>query len=259
MTRPLPMTRGRRLALAIGVPLALAIIGWTALSEVAYAGIGSYHVRLDIPVTGRTVKLGAGSADVRVTQAAGDRIRVTGKASYSLVRSTLTWTYTPGGVTLYPECHFVTGVCGFDLNAVLPAGLPVSIDDGDGDLTLQGLSGRVAASDGSGDILGSVLSGPRVRLEAGSGDIAVGGLASTDVTASDSSGDITLTFAKVPDRVVVGAGSGNVTLVLPPGPTLYHVTAVAPAGNSTVHVPASSVSRHVIHVTDGSGDISITD
>ncbi len=49
------------------------------------------------------------------------------------------------------------------------------------------------------------------------------------------------------------------TLVLPPGPTPYHITAIASDGTSaTHHVPASSASRHVIHVTDGSGNISIT-
>jgi hypothetical protein len=257
VTTPLPMTRGRRLALAIGVPLALVVIGWTALSEVAFAGIGSYPVRLTVPVRSGAVRLGAGSADIRVIQAAGEQIRVTGTASYSLVRSSFTWKTSPNGVILHPDCRFVTGVCGFALTAVLPAGRPVTIGDGDGDLTLQGLSGRVTASDNSGDILGSGLSGA-ADLQAGSGDIRVGGLTSADVTASDNSGDVRLTFAKVPDRVVVSAGSGDVTLVLPPGRTLYHVTAVASDGGNNTNVPTSSVSPHLIHVTDGSGNISIT-
>jgi hypothetical protein len=258
MTTPLPMTRGRRLALGIGVPLALILIGWTAVNEVAFAGIGSNPVRLDVPVHSGALRLGVGSADVRFTQAAGEQIRLTGKATYSIVRPTLTWKTSPAGVTLYPDCRFPTGVCGFALTAVLPAGLPLTIGDGDGNMTLQGLSGRVTASDNSGNILGSALSGT-ADLQAGSGDIRIGGLTSADVTASDNSGNVTLTFAKVPDRVVVSAGSGDVTLVLPPGPTLYHITAIASDGTSaTHHVPASSASRHVIHVTDGSGNISIT-
>ena len=87
MSTPLPMTKGRRLALLLGVPLALALIAWTGLTEVAYAGLGSYPVRLAVPVHGSTVSLSVGAADVQVTQAAGSTLRLTGKARYSLIRS----------------------------------------------------------------------------------------------------------------------------------------------------------------------------
>jgi Putative adhesin len=256
MTKPLPMTRGRRLALIIGVPLALVVIGWTGLSAVAFAGIGSYRVRLDVPAHGLRVQLGLGSANASIAQAAGDRLRLWGKASYSVVRSTVTWRRTPSGAAVSTQCHFPAGVCGFDFQVVLPAGRPASIDDGSGNVTLRGLSGRLLVSDGAGNINGSAMTGP-VNFEDGSGDVVVGGLASADVTASDHSGNITLTFTKVPDRVHVSDGSGDVTLVLPRGGTLYRVSATASAGNSVVSVRTSSVSQHVISVTDGSGNISI--
>jgi DUF4097 and DUF4098 domain-containing protein YvlB len=78
------------------------------------------------------------------------------------------------------------------------------------------------------------------------------------VTASDQSGNITLTFTKVPDRVNVSNGSGNVRLVLPRGKTLYRVNATASSGDLVVGVLRSAVSRHVITVTDGSGNVSVT-
>lgn len=257
MTTRLPMTRGRWLALVIGVPLALAFIGWTGVSEVAFAGIGSYRVRLDVPVRGPEVRLGLGSGNASITQAAGDRLRVSGKASYSIVRSTVIWRSTASGAAVSTQCHFLTGVCGFDFQVVLPADRPTSINDGSGDITLRGLSGRLSASNGSGNMNGSALSGP-VSLEDGSGDIVVGGLTSADVTASDNSGNITLTFTKVPDRVHVSDGSGDVRLVLPRGKTLYRVSATASSGNRVVTVLTSSASRHVIKVTDGSGNVSVT-
>ena len=49
MNGPLRLTKGRLLALLLGVPLALACIGWAGLTEVAYAGLGSYPVRLTVP------------------------------------------------------------------------------------------------------------------------------------------------------------------------------------------------------------------
>lgn len=58
-------------------------------------------------------------------------------------------------------------------------------------------------------------------------------LAATDVAGDNGSGNITLTFTKVPKRVDVTDESGDITLVLPPGPTAYQVvtqsTSVAPA------------------------------
>jgi Putative adhesin len=257
VTTPLPMTRGRRLALLAGVPVVLVFIGWIGFSEVAFAGIGSYRVRLDVPVHGPKVRLGVAAADVRVTQAAGDRLRMTGKASYSLVRSTVDWQRIASGVNVYSHCPVPAGVCSVSLQAVVPAGKRVFISGGSGDLTLEGLSGGVNASDDSGDISGSALSGT-AAFQSGSGDITIGGLTSANVAASDSSGDVTLTFTKVPDRVVVSSESGDITLVLPPGRTLYRVSATTSSGSRVVSVPVSSASPHAITVTDDSGDIAIT-
>jgi hypothetical protein len=258
MTPPLPMTRARRIALALGAPLALIIIAWTALTEVAYAGIGSYPVRLIVPVYGSTAGLSLGAADTQVTQAAGSQLRLTGTAHYSLVRSTVTWHSTASGVIVTPECHFVTGVCSFDLRAVVPAGKRVNLSAGSGNIVLSGLTGPVTAGSGSGNITGSALSGPQVTLAAGAGNIAIDGLTSLHVVASAGSGDISLTFSRVPSRVRVSASSGNVSLVLPPGPTFYRVHAATDSGNRTIGVLTDSASTHVITVTDGSGDISIT-
>jgi len=257
MTAPLPMTRGRRIALAVGAPLALIVIAYIALTEVAFAGVGSYPVRLAVPVHGSTVGLSLGAADTQVTQAAGSQLRLTGTAHYSLVRSTVTWHSTASGVTVSTQCHFVTGVCSFSLDAVLPAGKRANVSDGSGNLTLRGLTGPVTAGSGSGDIAGSALSGPRVTLDSGSGNIAITGLTSLDVVASSGSGDISLTFGRIPSRVRVSASSGNVSVLLPPGRTSYHVNTSTGSGNESVGVPTNTASTHVITVTTGSGDISI--
>lgn len=276
MTAPLPLTPGRILALALGVPLALAIIAWAGLTEVALAGQDTYAVRLAVPVHGGTVSLSAGPADLRVTQGPGSRLRLSGTARYSIVRSTVTWHTSRSGVTVTPRCRFPVGVCSFNFTAVLPEGKRARVSVGSSDLTLQGLSGPVVTGsgsgdvradlltgavslrDGSGDISGTTLSGPRVTLKDGSGDIAIEELASGHVVASDLSGDIALTFSKVPSLVQVSDSSGSVTLVLPPGSTRYRVDASTASGSSSVSVPTSSASPDVITVTDSSGDISIT-
>ena len=277
MTERLPMTRGRVLALVIGLPLALILIGWTALNAVAFAGQGSYPVHLDLPVTGGTAGVSVDSGNLTVGPGAAGRLRLAGTAHYSLVRSSVTWQRTRSGVTVESRCPLPTGVCSVDFTVAIPVSARALLSDGSGDMTLRGLTGHVSAGagsgnvsayglsgtvglgDGSGDIVGSALSGPRVTFSNGSGNISVTGLTSTHVVASDGSGDVTLTFTKVPSYVHVSDDSGNVTLILPPGKTtLYRVRASTSSGTPVVSVPISSVSRHVITVTDGSGNITIT-
>ena len=258
MIKNVPLTRGRVVVLAIGVPLVLAIIGWTALTEVAFAAQDSYPVRVNLPVHGGTVNFSVDSGAVTVSQTAGDRLVATGTAHYSLVHSAVIRQVTASGVSVSSQCRFVTGQCSFDYRVGLPAGVHTVLANGSGNLTLRGLSGYVNAADGSGNIGGTGLSGPQVALEAGSGNITISGLASADVSASNGSGNTTLTFAKVPRRVTVNASSGNVQIVLPRGRTLYQVHAVASAGNTVIHVPRSSVSPYVINVNAGSGNITVT-
>ena len=258
MINRVPLTKGRVLALVIGLPLVLAIIGWSALTAVAFAAQDNYPVRLNLPVHGGTVNFSVDSGDVTVGQTAGDRVAATGTAHYSLVRSTVTRSVTATGTTVSSHCHFVTGECSFTYRVGLPAGVRATLASGSGDLMLRGLSGYVNAAAGSGDITGTGLSGPRVTLETGSGDITVSGLASANVTASAGSGNVTLTFTKAPNQVSVSDSSGDVHVVLPPGRTLYRVDVSASSGSTAVKVPQSTESPHVIKVSTGSGNITIT-
>ena len=275
MSAPLPMTTGRVLALLLGVPIAFALIAWAGLTEVGYAGLGSYPVQLAVPVHGSTVSLSVGQADVQVTQAAGSTLQLTGKARYSLFRSNVTWHTTPSGVIVSPQCHFFVGICAFSFHAVLPAGRRAVLSDGSGNLTLQGLTGPVTVGSGSGDvqvngltgtvslqngsgnITGGALSGRKVTLKAGSGNIAIDSLESLDVVVTDGSGNIDLTFTKAPTRVRVSNSSGNVNVVLPRG-VRYQVNASTDSGNRNVGVLQTSAPDHVITVTDGSGNVSVT-
>jgi putative adhesin len=220
VTRRLPMTAGRVLALCVGVPAMLGVIVTAALSEVAYAGQGSYHVRLDLPARGRSVRVSIDSGALDLISAAGGRLRVTGTAHYSLIRSTVSRRITPALVGVSTRCRSVPGVCSFSFHVGLPAGVPAYLADSAGDITGTGLTNK-------------------------------------QLTASDSAGDITLTFAAIPDRVRVSDSLGDVTLVLPASPTGYRVNAQTSLGHTSIRVPTSPSSPHVISVTDSSGDIVI--
>jgi DUF4097 and DUF4098 domain-containing protein YvlB len=90
-----------------------------------------------------------------------------------------------------------------------------------------------------------------------SGDITGTGVSSRQLTAQDQSGDITVVFTKVPDLVRISNSSGNITLVFPPGPATYRISASTSSGRTSISVPQSPTSPHVVSVTNQSGDITI--
>jgi len=293
---PLPMTPGRRAALVLGVPIALAIIGLIAVDMVANVGQASLRVDRTVPVRGHQAGLSVDNPDVTLRAAAGsgDAIRVTGTLRGPFVPPVFGLRPTATGLVIRSHCVVPIGSCSGVLAVTVPAGLPVtasalsgdldasgfrghvtlsditgdlgagrlsgtiSLDDGSGDITASSLDGGIRLNDGSGDITVSGLAGDRVSLSDGSGDIDVTGLAATGVTGRDNSGDITLTFTKVPRRVDISVGSGDIVLVLPRGPAYYQVDASSSSGGSTVSVKTRPSSPNVITAIDNSGDVSIS-
>ena len=273
--RPLPMTPWRWVALVIGTPLALLAIGYTALTAVAFAGLGSYRINLATPVAGRTAVVTVNSGDVTVRPGPAGQLRVHGTLHYSLVRPQVSWRRSASRIAVRSHCRVPAGLCLLDYAVAVPAGGRSRVFDASGDLiagglagavTLQDSSGNITAtrisgtptiSDQSGDIVVTTLSGSRAVIMDDSGDITGSDVASQGLTVTDQSGDITVTFTKVPDRVRVSDSSGDVTLALPPGPTTYRVSASTSSGLTTISVPRSLTSPHLISVTSQSGDISI--
>jgi hypothetical protein len=269
------MTPGRWVALVIGIPLALLVIGWTALTAVAFAGLGSSRVSLAVPIHGRTAAVSVDEGDVSAGPGPAGQLRVHGTLRYSLVRPQLRWQRSPSRIALHAHCRVPTGVCSFDYAVTVPAGARSEFSSASGNVTASGLagsvtlrtasgdihatrlSGRATISDHSGDITVTSLSGSRVLIRNDSGNITGRGVSSQQLTAQDHSGDITVVFTKIPDLVRISNSSGNITLVFPPGPTAYRVSASTSSGQTSVNVPQSPTSPHVVSVTDQSGDITI--
>jgi len=276
MTGSLPMTPGRWAALVIGTPLALLVIGWTALTAAAFAGLGSSRVNLAVPIHGRTAAVSVDEGNITAGPGPAGQLRVHGTLHYSLVRPQLGWQRSPSTIALRAHCRVPTGVCSFDYAVTVPAGArsefssasgnvtasglagPVALSTASGDIQATRLAGRATISDHSGDITVTSLSGARVLIRNDSGNITGRGVSSQQLTAQDHSGDITVVFTTVPDLVRVSNSSGNVTLVFPPGPTAYRVSASTSSGSTSISVPQSLTSPHVVSVTDQSGDITIS-
>ena len=296
MSTPMAMTPARRTILVLGVPVALALIGGVAFNAVAQADQVGFRVNLSVPARDQRASVSVDNAAATVSPGAGRRIWVRGTMRGSLTRPAFSWQSTPAGVALHSSCHIeLDGSCTMNYDITVPGGMPVTVSDSSGDLTASdlhgdvalssgsgdlgatGLSGTISLADGSGQLAASGLDGGNVRLRDDSGDITTSGLSGRDVTISDTtgdifvtglagtmviskneSGDITLTFTKVPRRVDVTDGSGDITLVLPSGLAAYQVHAHSASGDvsDTVHNRASS--RNEIFASNGSGDITIS-
>ena len=210
----LRMTPGRWATLAIGVPIALVLIGWSAFSLVAFIGQASFPVSTTIPVEhGRLVaSTGGGDLTVHQGQVSGATARLTGTVQYSLIRPNLTVIGT--GVTL--DCRLPTGNCGLSATLDVPLDTAVNLSTGGGNMQVSGIQGNVRLDSGGGDAGISAIDGTADVLTGGGnltagdlgsilkfstdgGDVDGSGLFSRHVTTDSGGGNVTLVFTAVPD------------------------------------------------------------
>jgi DUF4097 and DUF4098 domain-containing protein YvlB len=294
---PFPLTRGRLAALVIGVPVCLSLIALNGLSLVANLGEAHYPVNYTVPPSAKSLNLSVASGHLLIKQATkAGPATLTGTARYSLVRSTVTEQTTSSGTDVRYHCAIPFGECELDATASVPAGLPVTADTDGGNAEVTGTTGPVTLSSGGGDIAaehavgtlalntsgGNIqatdLRSATVTATTGGGDIHADGVISSEISTTTSGGNIQATgiaapkviattgggnieieFASVPSDVWVDTSGGNITLVLPAGRTMYHVSAHTGGGNISNSLPQDSSShpRHVITATSGGGNITI--
>jgi hypothetical protein len=290
------MTGARRAALFFGVPVCLALVAGLAFSLVADVGEGRYPVTYTAPASTKALTLNVtGQLTIRPTTAG--QATLTGTAIYSLVRSKVTESTTSAGTTIGYHCPLPLGNCGLDATVSVPATVTtLTADSGAGDATVTGTTGPVKLSTGDGNLSVSHASGPltlntdsgsiqvsairsaTLSASTGDGNIQAAGVTSATITANTDSGNINgtgiatatftastgdggiqITFTSVPRDLRVNTNSGNITLVLPPGPTQYDVAANTDSGTvSYGTLPRNSASPNTITASSGSGNITLS-
>jgi hypothetical protein len=234
----LRMTPGRWATLAIGVPIALVLIGWSAFSLVASIGGASFPVSATIPLQNGRLVASTGGGDITVHQGrvSDGTARLTGKVEYSLVRPT--FTVSGSGISLH--CRLPTGNCGLNATLDVPSHTAVDLNTGGGDLTASDLGGILTFTTSGGDVDGS-------------------GLFSRHVSTGSGGGNVTLVFTSVPDYVKVSSSGGDITIVVPRGSASYAIKSHAGGGDFGALVPKNEAARHIIQVDSGGGNISIAE
>jgi hypothetical protein len=293
-TRPFPLTRGRTAALVIGVPVCLALIAGTGLNVIAEIGEGRYPVNYAVPESTKSLNLTMAGGDVAIRQTTASQATLTGTARYSLVRSKLTEQTTGTRTTVAYHCDFPFGDCALDATVNVPAALPVVAGTDGGNATVTGTTGQVTLSSGGGNITAdhtfglltlttnggnikaTAVTSPTFTTSTGGGDITATtvrshaitattsggnidatGITAETVTATSGGGNIEIDFTGVPQGVQVDTSGGNITLVLPPGDTKYHVATHTDGGQVSDSLLQDSTSNNVITATSGGGNITI--
>jgi Putative adhesin len=293
------MTGGRRAALFAGVPVCLALVVSLAFSLVADVGEGRYPVHYTAPAGTRALTLNV-TGKLTIRPAAAGQATLSGTAVYSLARSKVTESTTSAGTTIGYHCPLPLGNCELDATVTVPPTVtaltansgagdatvngttgPVKLSTGDGNLSVSHASGPLTLNTGSGGIQVSAISkSATLSASSGDGSIQAAGVTSTTITANTDSGSITgsgiatdtitassgdgsieIRFSSIPGNVRVNTDSGNITLVLPPGHTEYHVTANTDSGVVDDTLPTNQrndSAPHTITATSGSGNITIS-
>lgn len=271
------MTPARILTLAIGVPLVLALIGWTGFGVVAEFGQASFSVgSYTVPVNHGQLVANVASGNVTVRPVAGTTAQLAGNVQYSLIRPNITERTTASGTTLGLNCHIQVGNCGLNATLSVPFNTAVTLSSGGGDIaiagtsgdvslssyggnvTVSGVGGNASVSTGGGDLTASTLAG-QLTFNTEGGNINADTLTAPYLQAESGGGDVSLVFTKPPGNLNITSDGGNVTVVLPHGATTYRVTTTSDGGNVSGGVPTSDSATDTITISSGGGDITLTE
>lgn len=272
----LRMTPGRWVLLLIGVPIALAIIGWTGFGFVADFGQGSFPVNESVPVHSGKLALSFSGGDLTVRQGgAGTTASLAGKVVYSLFKPH--FSTTDGGTRVNVDCRIPTGDCGLNATLNVPPRTAVSLSSGGGDMSVSGINtdltlysyggdmnvsgggGQDTLYTGGGDLTAENLSGVLHFYSAG-GDINSSTLSSSNVTAYSGGGDVNLVLTKVPQNLSIASAGGDINVILPPGDTGYDLSTNTGGGDlSQAGITINDSSSNKITLDSGGGDISIAE
>jgi Putative adhesin len=278
---PLRMTPGRWVVLALTLPVAIALIGWTGFSLVGLVAKGSYSFSYPVTVHNGQVNVNVNGDNVTMRQAPGAAARVTGTVEYGLLRPGLTESNTANGTVLSVNCDGINSNCNVNDTFDVPTGTAVTLNTGGGDAAASGLTdtvklwtdgGNVSTSNmtgdlqfntGGGDLTGSGLnSGPSgnlllntdggningsdltgdMQIATGGGDLTGNGFTGSNLQVVTDGGNVNVNAVNSP-HAYVQSGGGDVTLMFtqPPG----NLQIIADGGNVNVILP-QGITRYNI-------------
>ena len=239
------MTPGRWVALVFAVPVALALIGWTAFDFVSLVAHGSYSFSLPVPVNDGQARVNVNGSNVTLRQTPGGAAQLTGIVTYGLFRPGLTQTVSSNGLSAGVNCDGIASNCDVNATLNLPTQTALSLYTLGGDVQAGSYLGHLMLSTDGGNVNADNLGGNLVIYTEG-GDLSSNVLTGTiqartdggNVNASDLSG-----------TVQVSTQGGDLSSNVMSG-NLQFFTA---GGN----VNGNSVSARQVYVQSQGGDVTL--
>ncbi|MET8137914.1 DUF4097 family beta strand repeat-containing protein [Streptomyces sp. NPDC005251] len=167
----------------------------------------------------------------------------------------VTWAMEDGDrLVLRMKCSGVVADCSARHRIVVPRGVAVKVEDGDGSVSAQGFEEALSIRTADGSVRVSDSSGA-LDLRSGDGSIRAVGVDARSVRARTEDGSVRLELGSVPDLVDSRSGDGSVSIVLPRA--TYRVTAGSGDGSVQVDVPRDDSSSHRVSAHTGDGKITV--
>jgi hypothetical protein len=251
-------TNGRVTALAIGIPLALGVMGWQAFNMVGFMAHTSEHHEESYAWNGGEISVDVSSGSVRVVVGDSGTVGVSYTEHYQLQKPTTSVTTSGNGLQVKAHCPGGVFSNNCDINYVLtvPSSAKMTIHTGDGGVHVADLAGALDLDTGDGGIVLDDVSGD-VQARTGDGGVHGSGLRSATLQAHTGDGGIDLEWQSAPTTVALTSGDGGVHITVPDGSGPYRVDVSSGDGGKDVSVPTDPNAAAHITVHTGDGGISV--
>ena len=255
---PRPRRRaGLVLVTSIGLLIALASIAWATFAALtasarqeasnssSYSGIRSISVDTD-------------DADVTITAASGDAVRVEQKVQWSFRRPTVSVAPNGNQLIIRSHCPFqLVWSCYVHLTVELPPSTAVDVHTGSGNIAAAGLTAGASLTTSDGNIKATGVIG-NLTLRSSNGNVTATDSRSQAIDASSSDGTVRVDLASSPTEVHATSSNGNVTVLVPDEPGVaYQVSSHTGNGGQTVAVRTDPSSPRHITARSSDGDVRV--
>ena len=269
-TGTLRMTPGRWVALAVAVPVALALIGWTGFDLVTTFARGSYAFSDAIPVhdgkvavnvTAGNITLRQGPAGVASASPGGTLSAsptptsasgawLTGVVQYGLIRPSVSEYNTGTTANIGVGCDAIAaGNCGVNANLDVPANTAVTLWSNGGDIEVSGFSNDMTLSAEGGNVTASNLTGD-LKLDTGGGDLTGTGLTGQINITAEGGNVSTSNLDGTRGTIMIATGGGDLTANSVTGSS---VSFLAEGGN----ISGEGVAAPRATIESGGGDVTL--
>ncbi|MEU8524711.1 MULTISPECIES: DUF4097 family beta strand repeat-containing protein [Streptomyces] len=235
------------------------VIGALGVTGCGSADVGGAPVeRKNFAFSGDALTVDSDNSDLEIVPGDVTDIRVTRQVDGWVFLGegpNPTWRMEGSKLVLRVECDAVASNCGARHTVTVPRGVAVTVEDQNGDMTLDGFATPLTVRSENGDVRIRNQGGP-LDLGSENGDVHLESGTLKTLVARTENGDVAITLRAVPEKVEVSSDNGDVDLRLPRGSS-YDVAGSSNNGDLSIDVPNDKASTHQVSARSENGDVAV--